>query len=86
MDSITQSGMIGLAKISVTTCKPLYETGSWTRRGKLSLAARMHVCDRYCGVFTAFPIAGDGSVRQHKNHNIVELTCLTMSRGCEERV
>lgn len=28
MDSITLSGMIGLAKISVTTCKPLYETGS----------------------------------------------------------
>ena len=39
----------------------------------------MHVYDRYCGVFTDFPIAGDGSVRHYKNYNIVKLTCLTVS-------
>ena len=38
MDSITQSGMIGLAKISVTTCKPLYETELDTQRQAVSVS------------------------------------------------
>ena len=78
MDSITQSGMTGL-----TNFRNHMELGSETinlciKQGvghaKASCPAKMHVCNRHCGVFTAFAVAGDGSVRHRKNPNIVELT------------